>query len=342
MCVTRPCANGGRCYDLINDFRCECASGFTGRHCTEDVDECSILGQGACENGGTCINKQGSYSCQCRTGFEGARCDKRTQRFVISRLPVSQHSTKPISTTTSSTSAPATTSHSSGSISSALDRLLGGKQPPMNDVIDDVAKSTLAKKQSSTKIKVTHIFKQVEVHSSDARVHDLVAAGDLVPSDEKKKEDQASVPVVQAVTFAFLGVAVALFISIGLFLWLHCKKRKRCRFCWKSRRPSDDRFIEGEEERESQSSIVRKQPPKYDQAIKKSIYQPKPGLSVRTISTPPGHLVVNPRPKVDCLYVALPHNQVTSEVCPITSIDETNSLLECSKLNRSSNFYQHR
>jgi len=267
MCVTRPCANGGRCYDLINDFRCECASGFTGRHCTEDVDECSILGQNACENEGTCINKQGSYSCHCRAGFEGARCGKRTQRFIISRLPALRLSTHTTSTTTST---PSTISYPSGPISSALNRVQDPKKPSLNNVIDDDAKSTSLKKQGSTNIKVTHIFKQVEVHSSDSRVHDLVAGGDLLTSDKKTNDDQASVPVVQAVTFAFLGVAVALFISIGLFVWLHCKKHRRCSCCWKSRNSSEDRIVEGEEEeRESRNNIVRQQPPKYDQALKK-------------------------------------------------------------------------
>ena len=273
-------------------------------------------------------------------GFEGTRCDKSTQRFVISRLPTLQTSTLFIPVATSSTSSQTSTSSPTGPISSVLNRLVDRKIPSLDDVISDVANGNTAKK--STSIKVTKIIKHVEVHSSDILVHDVKVGENPVSSQKENTDGQASVSVVQAVTFAFLGVAVALFISIGLFLWLHCRKRRKSSACWRSRRSSEDRFIEGEEDREAHTSIVRKEPPKYEE-VKKSIYQPKPGLVVRTISPPRGQLVVKPRPQVDCLYVALPRNhQMTSELSPIASIDETNSLLECSKLNRSSNFYHQR
>ena len=336
MCITRPCANGGRCFDLVDDFRCECASGYTGRHCNEDVDECSILKEGACENGGTCVNKQGSYSCHCPRGFEGARCDKPSKRFMTGRLPSPFH-TSTSTITRSSTSSPSTTTNPVPPISSVLNRLVDRKQSLLNDA----EKSNSIRQQSTTNIKVK-IIKHVEVESSDVRIHKIIANDDLLTPKKANADDQTSVSIVQAVTFAFLGVAVALFISIVLFLWWRCKKHKKCLPCLKSRQSSEDRFVEGEEEdRESFGSIVRKDPPKYEQ-VKKSIYQPKPGLAVRTISPPRGQFVVKPRPHVDCLYVALSHNQVTSEVPSITSIDETNSLLESSKLNRSSNFNHYR
>ena len=33
-CSPNPCANGGTCADMINDYNCNCAPGFTGKNCT--------------------------------------------------------------------------------------------------------------------------------------------------------------------------------------------------------------------------------------------------------------------------------------------------------------------
>ena len=33
MCTPNPCMNDGSCEDLINDYICQCASGYTGEHC---------------------------------------------------------------------------------------------------------------------------------------------------------------------------------------------------------------------------------------------------------------------------------------------------------------------
>ena len=34
-CATTPCSNALKCIDLINDFACECQSGWKGRICNE-------------------------------------------------------------------------------------------------------------------------------------------------------------------------------------------------------------------------------------------------------------------------------------------------------------------
>ena len=33
-CSSNPCANNGTCIDLINDYSCICAAGYTGKNCT--------------------------------------------------------------------------------------------------------------------------------------------------------------------------------------------------------------------------------------------------------------------------------------------------------------------
>lgn len=33
-CSSNPCANGGTCVDSVNDFRCICPAGFSGKNCS--------------------------------------------------------------------------------------------------------------------------------------------------------------------------------------------------------------------------------------------------------------------------------------------------------------------
>ena len=32
-CASNPCVNGGTCEDLVNDYACTCATGFSGKSC---------------------------------------------------------------------------------------------------------------------------------------------------------------------------------------------------------------------------------------------------------------------------------------------------------------------
>ncbi|XP_023158448.1 protein crumbs isoform X2 [Ceratitis capitata] len=73
-CSAQPCRNGGVCTDLANgEYTCSCTSGWTGRTCTKDVDECA-LDPNICGNG-ICKNEEGSYKCYCTPGFTGKHCD---------------------------------------------------------------------------------------------------------------------------------------------------------------------------------------------------------------------------------------------------------------------------
>uniref|UniRef100_A0A2K5E2F1 Sushi, nidogen and EGF-like domain-containing protein 1 n=1 Tax=Aotus nancymaae TaxID=37293 RepID=A0A2K5E2F1_AOTNA len=72
----RPCLNGGKCIDDCvtgnPSYTCSCLSGFTGRRCHLDVNECASQ---PCQNGGTCAHGVNSFSCQCPAGFGGPTCE---------------------------------------------------------------------------------------------------------------------------------------------------------------------------------------------------------------------------------------------------------------------------
>lgn len=62
------CQNLGVCVDQVNDFECNCSkTGYQGRDCSIDVDECAQLPQ-ACIHG-QCHNLMGSYRCNCKEGI---------------------------------------------------------------------------------------------------------------------------------------------------------------------------------------------------------------------------------------------------------------------------------
>ena len=47
-CVGHRCENGATCVDGVGDYECACRPEYTGRFCTEDVDECAVH-QGICQ-----------------------------------------------------------------------------------------------------------------------------------------------------------------------------------------------------------------------------------------------------------------------------------------------------
>ncbi|KAE8738022.1 hypothetical protein FOCC_FOCC016509 [Frankliniella occidentalis] len=70
-CAEKPCLLGANCTDLVNDFKCTCPSGFTGKRCHEKIDLCA---NGPCENG-VCVDKLFVHQCVCKPGWTGRSCE---------------------------------------------------------------------------------------------------------------------------------------------------------------------------------------------------------------------------------------------------------------------------
>lgn len=64
-CSSNPCANGGVCIDLVNGFRCECPRGYYDARCLSDVDECK---SNPCRHGGSCEDGVNQFICHCLPG----------------------------------------------------------------------------------------------------------------------------------------------------------------------------------------------------------------------------------------------------------------------------------
>jgi hypothetical protein len=71
-CASSPCANGGECTDLVNDYKCSCDVYFTGKRCQHLMDDCSSH---PCQNGGSCQDMSDGFQCSCRPGFVGTFTD---------------------------------------------------------------------------------------------------------------------------------------------------------------------------------------------------------------------------------------------------------------------------
>lgn len=57
---------------MVYHYRCECLSGWTGKNCSENIDDCRSH---TCLNGAQCVDALGSYTCTCLTGYTGKFCE---------------------------------------------------------------------------------------------------------------------------------------------------------------------------------------------------------------------------------------------------------------------------
>ena len=71
-CATAPCLNGGACNDEVGGFTCDCVAGFEGELCETNIDDCA---PNPCANGQPCIDGIDSFMCDCGNGFEGELCE---------------------------------------------------------------------------------------------------------------------------------------------------------------------------------------------------------------------------------------------------------------------------
>lgn len=71
-CESSPCKHGATCVDLVNDYQCNCAPGYSGSNCEIDIDECA---NSPCQNGGECIDKINEFYCKCEAGYNGTLCE---------------------------------------------------------------------------------------------------------------------------------------------------------------------------------------------------------------------------------------------------------------------------
>uniref|UniRef100_A0A158P9N2 Nidogen 1a n=1 Tax=Angiostrongylus cantonensis TaxID=6313 RepID=A0A158P9N2_ANGCA len=71
FCESRcRCAAGFPCDTATGVCANGCASGWTGRHCDQDVDEC-VAGVVSCGPNAECVNTAGGYECRCQKGYSG-------------------------------------------------------------------------------------------------------------------------------------------------------------------------------------------------------------------------------------------------------------------------------
>ncbi|XP_078695040.1 uncharacterized protein LOC144923987 isoform X3 [Branchiostoma floridae x Branchiostoma belcheri] len=72
-CSSNPCQHGGRCtyIDRVNGYRCNCQPGYMGANCQTNINECS---SNPCQHGGRCIDRVNGYRCNCQPGYTGHNC----------------------------------------------------------------------------------------------------------------------------------------------------------------------------------------------------------------------------------------------------------------------------
>lgn len=71
-CATNPCENGGSCEEVGDGFECECADGYDGTRCEDNIDDCIGV---TCENGGRCVDGVATHTCECTDRYAGPACE---------------------------------------------------------------------------------------------------------------------------------------------------------------------------------------------------------------------------------------------------------------------------
>ncbi|XP_067672504.1 uncharacterized protein [Haliotis asinina] len=70
-CTSSPCKNGATCRAVGLSFTCDCAPGYGGSLCQNNLDNCA---NNPCLNGGTCTDGVDTFTCKCASGYNGLTC----------------------------------------------------------------------------------------------------------------------------------------------------------------------------------------------------------------------------------------------------------------------------
>ena len=82
------CQNNGVCTDGVDTYTCACVTGFSGKECAVNIDECDT---NTCSGHGTCIDGVNSYKCECTDNWFGASCESQTNKCngkVCNNVPI--------------------------------------------------------------------------------------------------------------------------------------------------------------------------------------------------------------------------------------------------------------
>ena len=58
--------------DGIGTHHCICNSGFHGKNCEENIDDCINV---ECKNNAACVDQDNGFQCICPEGFTGKKCE---------------------------------------------------------------------------------------------------------------------------------------------------------------------------------------------------------------------------------------------------------------------------
>ncbi|CAD5114976.1 DgyrCDS4005 [Dimorphilus gyrociliatus] len=77
-CVPNPCKNKGICEDKINAYKCSCVNGYTGTTCEIEPIAPDACNPNPCKNEGSCLpfNQNQNFFCSCKQGYTGTTCEK--------------------------------------------------------------------------------------------------------------------------------------------------------------------------------------------------------------------------------------------------------------------------
>ncbi|XP_050532124.1 protein crumbs isoform X2 [Daktulosphaira vitifoliae] len=81
-CQMTLCPQGKICVDGINTYECRCPEGYTGDDCTKPLNDCK---DHPCKNNATCIDNSDENSCHCPSGFTGLLCDQDINECEVNK-----------------------------------------------------------------------------------------------------------------------------------------------------------------------------------------------------------------------------------------------------------------